>query len=72
MGSRGLGWIFGGLFFVVLSLPVNSLHASEEVRVQLRWTHQFQFAGYYMALERGYYRDAGLDVEIIEGGPEAP
>ncbi|UUY06761.1 GGDEF domain-containing protein [Pseudomonas sp. J452] len=41
------------------------------MRLQLRWLHQFQFAGYYMALEKGYYRDAGLDVEILEGGPSA-
>lgn len=39
------------------------------VRLQLKWTHQFQGAGFYLALERGYYRDAGLDVTIIEGGP---
>jgi len=31
--------------------------------------HQFQFAGYYAALEQGFYRDAGLDVRIREGGP---
>ncbi|WP_068433576.1 GGDEF domain-containing protein [Magnetospirillum sp. XM-1] len=39
------------------------------VRLQLKWTHQFQFAGYYAAKELGYYRDAGLDVEFIEGQP---
>ncbi len=37
--------------------------------VQLRWLHQFQFAGYYAALEKGFYRDAGLDVVLVEGGP---
>lgn len=42
----------------------------EPVTLQLKWTHQFQFAGYYLALERGYYREAGLDVTIVEGGPE--
>lgn len=40
----------------------------DKVRLQLKWFHQFQFAGYYMALEKGFYRDAGLDVEILEGG----
>ncbi len=35
-----------------------------KVSLQLKWKHQFQFAGYYAALEQGYYRDAGLDVEI--------
>lgn len=40
----------------------------DHVRLQLKWHHQFQFAGYYAALQQGYYRDEGLDVEIIEGG----
>ena len=35
-----------------------------KVVLQLCWDHQFQFAGYYAALWRGYYKDAGLDVEI--------
>lgn len=37
-----------------------------EVRVQLKWAHQFQFAGHYAAIHNGYYRDAGLDVTLIE------
>jgi len=40
------------------------------VRLQLKWTHQFQFAGYYAAAAQGYYRDAGLDVTMIEGRPD--
>lgn len=36
------------------------------VTVQLKWKNQFQFAGYYMALEKGYYADAGMDVRLIE------
>jgi ABC-type nitrate/sulfonate/bicarbonate transport system substrate-binding protein len=43
--------------------------ARDKVSLQLKWLHQFQFAGYYAALEQGFYRDAGLDVEIREGGP---
>lgn len=38
--------------------------AQDEVVLQLRWDHQFQFAGYYAALWQGYYADAGLTVEI--------
>ncbi len=38
----------------------------EQVTLQLRWFHQFQFAGYYAALEKGFYRKAGLDVVILE------
>jgi len=43
--------------------------ALDAVSMQLKWKHQFQFAGYYQALEQGFYRDAGLDVTIREGGP---
>ncbi|MET3130401.1 diguanylate cyclase (GGDEF)-like protein/PAS domain S-box-containing protein [Oxalobacteraceae bacterium GrIS 1.11] len=42
--------------------------ALERVTLQLKHQHQFQFAGYYAALEQGYYRDAGLDVAIVESG----
>ncbi len=41
----------------------------EAVTLQLRWLHQFQFAGYYAAQEKGYYREAGLDVTISPGRP---
>jgi ABC-type nitrate/sulfonate/bicarbonate transport system substrate-binding protein len=41
----------------------------DKVKLQLKWHHHFQFAGYYAALEQGYYREAGLDVELIEGQP---
>jgi diguanylate cyclase (GGDEF)-like protein len=40
----------------------------QQVSLQLRWHHQFQFAGYYVAKELGFYREAGTDVEIREGG----
>lgn len=43
---------------------------SESIHLQLRWLHQFQFAGYYAALEKGYYQDEGLDVIIHAGSPE--
>ncbi|OYT95506.1 MAG: hypothetical protein CFE49_12375 [Pseudomonas sp. PGPPP3] len=36
---------------------------------QLRWKHQFQFAGYYAAIAQGYYREEGLDVRLHEGAP---
>jgi NitT/TauT family transport system substrate-binding protein len=39
------------------------------VRLMLQWTHQAQFAGYYIAAAKGFYRARGLDVEIIPGGP---
>lgn len=51
----------------VLSLLLTlSLYAEHPVSLQLLWKHQFEFAGYYMAKEKGFYRDAGLDVTFKE------
>jgi PAS domain S-box-containing protein len=43
--------------------------AAEKVAIQLKWVHQFQFAGFYAAQDQGYYRDAGLDVTLLEARP---
>ncbi|OIO69941.1 MAG: hypothetical protein AUJ57_08715 [Zetaproteobacteria bacterium CG1_02_53_45] len=40
--------------------------SGEQVRLQLKWKHQFQFAGYYAAIEKGYYAAEGLDVVLAE------
>lgn len=40
------------------------------VTMQLKWKHQFQFAGFYAALEQGFYREAGLDVTLRDYSPE--
>ena len=42
-----------------------SLHAQDKFIFTPQWTAQAQFAGYYVALEKGFYKDAGLDVEIV-------
>lgn len=55
------------LLVALLPLPAGAL---EKVVLQLKWKHQFQFAGYYAAQEKGYYRDAGLEVDIREAGPD--
>lgn len=50
--------------------PANPPNGGLQViDVQLRWTHQFQFAGYYAAIAQGYYREEGLEVRLHEGGP---
>ena len=53
----------------LVSLASQPAAALDQVSLQLKWMHQFQFAGYYAALEQGFYRNAGLDVTIREGGP---
>ena len=42
----------------------------DEVRLQLQWAPQAQFAGYFAAVEQGYYEADGLDVTIVDGGPD--
>ncbi len=56
-------FILSLLFFIIL--PSNLL-ALERVSLQLDWLHQFQFAGYYMAKEKGFYEENGLDVVLKE------
>ena len=51
---------------LILLLSSTILFATQKVRLQLSWLHQFQFAGYYIAKELGYYKDVGIDVEIKE------
>ncbi|WP_082805883.1 diguanylate cyclase [Marichromatium gracile] len=56
---------------MLASLLVTPLQAHESpVTLQLKWRHQFQFAGYYMAEHLGFYRERGIEVRFREGGPE--
>jgi len=41
----------------------------ETVKVQLKWLHQSQFAGFYAAEQLGYYEKQGIDIELLPGGP---
>ncbi|WP_462150703.1 ABC transporter substrate-binding protein [Pseudoalteromonas xiamenensis] len=60
-----------GLIWVVLLFSFQS-SAIENVTLQLKWTHQFQFAGYYVAKEKGFYKEAGLHVNIVPADPSNP
>lgn len=57
------------LVLAVFGAGLSAAEPLEKVRLQLKWKHQFQFAGYYMAIEKGYYRDAHYDVELLEVNP---
>lgn len=64
-----------GRFLVIGALcvllgPVCA-QALESVSLQLSWMHQFEFAGFYAALEKGYYAEEGLAVTLREGGSRA-
>ncbi|MGD1984755.1 MAG: transporter substrate-binding domain-containing protein, partial [Chromatiaceae bacterium] len=63
--------VVGCLLFLVLLLASLQAVAEplERVTLQLKWFHQFQFAGYYAAVEQGFYADEGLEVELRERDP---
>ncbi len=64
------------LSFICISPVVQALETPnsdkdlDSVVLQLKWFHQFQFAGYYAALHKGFFKEEGLDVTINEGGPK--
>ncbi len=70
--AGGRGSMLAVLFrFLFLGLGLGlapGAEAAEPIRVQLKWYHQFQFAGYYAAEQKGFYAEEGLRVEILEGG----
>ncbi|HIF19300.1 MAG TPA: ABC transporter substrate-binding protein [Gammaproteobacteria bacterium] len=54
---------------MLIALSFNT-QAGDKFTLQTKWVTQAQFAGYYVALEKGYYDDEGLDVTIKSGGPD--
>jgi diguanylate cyclase (GGDEF)-like protein/PAS domain S-box-containing protein len=65
-------YLFRWLVAIVALANCAVSSALEDITLQLKWRHQFQFAGYYAAQEQGYYRDEGLNVNIIEGSKDRP
>jgi ABC-type nitrate/sulfonate/bicarbonate transport system substrate-binding protein len=69
----------GAVALAVVTLAVSLLLTGcgggagpTQVTLQLNWLHEAEFAGYYMAAEKGVYKDQGLEVTIVEGGPGSP
>jgi NitT/TauT family transport system substrate-binding protein len=52
------------------TVAAPSLAAAEDVTLQLKWVTQAQFAGYYVARDKGFYQEEGLTVTILPGGPD--
>ena len=55
---------------LAFGLGAGMAQAADEITLQLKWVTQAQFAGYYVAEEKGFYDEAGLDVTINPGGPD--
>ncbi len=54
----------------VLMAMASAAQAADDVTLQLKWVTQAQFAGYYVAAEKGFYEEEGLNVTILPGGPD--
>ena len=66
---RRLIWL-GLLCCLFGKLAIAAQPPLESLTVQLKWQPQFQFAGYYAALEYGFFREEGLDVTLLPGGTD--
>nr|WP_237358777.1 ABC transporter substrate-binding protein [Allorhizobium borbori] len=60
------------LMMMATALPMMAAkaEAADKVTLQLKWVTQAQFAGYYVAKDKGFYKEEGLDVDIKPGGPD--
>ncbi len=54
----------------LMALQAASAQAADKVTLQLKWVTQAQFAGYYVAQDKGFYKDEGIDITIKAGGPD--
>ncbi len=57
---------------LLVSITLCATAHADSVTVRLKWLNQAQFAGFYVAQEKGYYKSEGLDVNIQPGGPDFP
>jgi NitT/TauT family transport system substrate-binding protein len=72
-GNRGVDGmkkaLMAGVAFA-LGLGLVSAQAADKVTLQLKWVVQGQFAGYLVAKDKGFYKEAGLEVTVAPGGPD--
>jgi NitT/TauT family transport system substrate-binding protein len=59
-----------GLAAGAIALTATAALAQDKLTLQLKWVTQAQFAGYYVALDQGFYEEEGLNVTIRPGGPD--
>src|ERR1700741_4629884 len=66
MKMKRLTWIAAAVFALALGLA----SAQDKMALQLKWVTQAQFAGYFVAKDKGFYKEVDLDVTIKPGGPD--
>src|SRR5258708_4582570 len=74
MRFHGKAWYAVALAVAgILALACSSSKSTNgltSVKLQLKWVTQAQFGGYYAAVEKGFYKAEGLDVQLVPGGPD--
>ena len=65
----GVLLIFLCILLIIGCQPQQTSPPPDEIIVQLKWVHQAQFAGFYVAQEEGYYAKENIKVSFLEGGP---
>ncbi len=63
-------YIYAAAAALGMASPAMAGSHLEDVTLQLKWVTQAQFAGYYVALEQGFYEEEGLNVTVLPGGPD--
>lgn len=61
---------FSIIFLILLVVPSNAQNKLQEIRFMTHWLPQAQFAGYYVAFEKGFYKKRGIDLILTHGGPK--
>src|SRR6266702_3683303 len=68
--GRLVGLVAAAALLLAACSATASTAPLTKVRFQLQWVAQAQFAGYYAAIDQGYYKAVGLDVSLLLGGPQ--
>lgn len=72
MNTSTLRFFISALLILTVGLsgcgPSQPKKVPDEVKLQLKWVHQVQFVGFYIAMEKGYYADENIKVNFLEGG----
>ena len=62
--------ILSSALALMAAAAATTVQAADDVKLQLQWVTQAQFAGYYVALDKGFYTAEELNVTILPGGPD--
>ena len=62
--------ILSSALALMAAAAATTVQAADDVKLQLQWVTQAQFAGYYVALDKGFYTAEDLNVTILPGGPD--